>query len=285
MRIIPVLTAAGLAGALLTGCGDGDRSEGGQLRVAAGLAPLAEVAERVGGDRVEVENVTPAGAEPHDLELSPDQVADLDDAEVILVLGRGFQPAVEEVADGSDGVVVEVLDQLGVEGEDPHVWLDPVLMRGIVDATAAGLTEADPEGADVYEANASAFRQELDDLDERYGETLATCERRLLVTAHDAFGRLAARYDLEHEGIAGVAPETEPDPRRLAELADLVEDEGVTTVFTEELVSPRVAQSLAREAGVKTDVLDPIESLGEDASYLSAMEDNLAAIAAALGCG
>ena len=272
-------------GAALAGCGGDESGSGGRLEVVAAFAPLADVAGRVGGDRVDVRNVTPAGAEPHDLELSTDQVADLEDAAVILVLGRSFQPAVEDVAARADGVVVEVLDELAIEGDDPHVWLDPVLMGKVVDATAAALAEADPDGADVYEGNAEALHDDLDALHERYEETLARCERRLLVTAHDAFGRLAERYGLDHEGIAGVAPESEPDPRRLAELADLVEDEGVTTVFTEELVSPRVAESLAREAGVTTVVLDPIESLDDGATYLSAMEGNLTALAEGLGCG
>jgi zinc transport system substrate-binding protein len=290
--MIPALVV--VAAMLAAACG-GDDDEvdaagtADRISVVASIYPLADAAERVGGERVEVVNVTPAGAEPHDIELSPRQVEDIEDADVVLALGGGFQPAVEDVAGRADGVVVDVLERLDVEGDDPHVWLDPVLMADIVEEVAAALTEADPDGSDAYERNADALAEELAELDEEYEARLGTCDRDLLVTAHEAFGRLTDRYGLRQEGIAGVSPDAEPDPRRLAELADLVEDEGVTTVFTEELLSPRVAESLAREAGVKTAVLDPLESLSDDdadagATYVTVMEDNLATIADALGC-
>jgi len=290
MRIIPALV---LAAMLASGCGDdagGGDADSAAIKVIASFYPLAEIAQEVGGERVAVANVTPPGAEAHDVELSPDQVADVEDADVVLVLGDGFQPSVEQAADRSDGVVVALLDRIGVEGDDPHVWLDPVLMQEVVAEVEGALADADPAGAPQYEERADAYADELAALHGRYQETLAGCQRDLLVTAHEAFGRLAERYGLRQEGIAGVSPDAEPDPRRLAELADLVEEEGVTTVFTEELVSPRVAQSLARETGVETAVLDPIESLDDDAveaggSYVSVMDDNLATIAEALGCG
>lgn len=280
---------------LVAGCGGDDSpsrtdEDGATLSVVASFYPLAEAARQVGGDRVDVVDVTPPGAEAHDVELSPRQVEDIQDAEVVLVLGGGFQPAVEEVAGRADGEVLQVLDAVDADGDDPHVWLDPVLMEEMVDAVAATLARADPAGAASYEAGAAAYGEELRSLHERYVATLTTCDRRLLVTAHEAFGRLAARYGLRQEGVAGVNPDAEPDPRRLAALADLVEAEGVTTVFTEELVSARVAEALAREAGVTTAVLNPLESLSADsveagASYLTVMDDNLAAIAQALGCG
>ena len=281
--------AGSLAIAALAGCGgdDGPTGQAGsdRLSVVAGLAPFAEIAELIGGERVAVESITPAGAEPHDVELSPDQVADLEDAAVVVVVGGGFQPAVEDVADRTGGEVVSVLDQLEVEGDDPHVWLDPVLMQEVVDAVTAALEAADPDGAEEYRRNGAALAGELDALDRRYTDRLASCERRLLVTAHDAFGRLAERYDLDHEGIAGVSPDSEPDPRRLSELTDLVRDEGVTTVFTEELLPPEVAEALAREADVGTAVLDPIESLADGATYIGVMDANLDAITEGLGCG
>ncbi|HZQ28854.1 MAG TPA: zinc ABC transporter substrate-binding protein, partial [Acidimicrobiales bacterium] len=241
----------------------------------------------------------------HDLELKASQVADVQDAAVVLVLGKGFQPAVEKAAAGRKGTV-ELLNKLPIEqgGKvddaapigssgtlDPHVWLDPELMAGIVEQVTQALVAADPNPAHhaEYQANAAAFQAQLVDLDARYRSGLSTCARHEIVTSHEAFGRLAARYGLTQHGILGLSPDAEPDPGRLAQLTDYVRAHGVTTVFTETLVSPKVAQTLAREAGVKTDVLNPLEGLAKDEiakgeNYVSVMDRNLAKLRAALGC-
>lgn len=276
----------------LAGCADDGLSGGaGGDSVVASFYPLAFVAEQVGGDQVEVTDLTPAGAEPHDLELTPDQVDEILDAAVAIVMGNGFQPAVEDTAADRDGATVTVLDELtgGVDA-DPHVWLDPVLMRETVAAVTDGLVEADPDHAAGYERRARALERRLDELDAEFEAGLADCERDTIVTAHAAFGHLADRYGLEQLAIAGVAPDEEPSPARIAELADLVEDEGVTTIFTETLVSPDVAETLAREAGgLETAVLNPLEGLTDDEvaagdDYFTVMRDNLAELRVALGC-
>jgi zinc transport system substrate-binding protein len=286
---------------LAAACGDdaGARGPGegaGQLEVVAGLYPLAEVARQVGGDRVEVIDATPPGAEPHDLELTTDQVDAVLDADVVILIGGGFQPALEEVAGERDGGTVDVLAGLDPAGvgdvrpeRDPHVWLDPVQMKEIVGRVVDALAASDPDGAKAHRARGEAFRQQLDDLDAELAAGLASCRQRRIVTAHEAFGWLAARYGLEQRAIAGLSPDEEPDARHLAELVDLVEQEGITTIFAEALVSPAVAEALAREAGVGTAVLNPLEGLsdaeldaGED--YLSVMRQNLATLTAALDC-
>ena len=262
-----------------------------RVEVVAAFYPLAWAAEQVGGRRVAVVDLTPAGTEPHDLELTTDQRDRIEDADVVLVLGDGFQPSVEDAAEARDRGTVELLPRLRVDGDDPHVWLDPMRMQQIVDETAAALTAADPAGAAAYARNAAATSAELVALDTRYREGLADCARNLLVTAHEAFGYLASAYGLRQVGVAGLAPDAEPDPKRLGELADLAERRGVTTVFAEELVSPRIARTLAREAGgLRVAVLNPLEGLtaaerrrGDD--YLSVMDTNLARIRTGLGCG
>jgi zinc transport system substrate-binding protein len=301
MRIRTILIA--IVAAVASGCSpsSGPTSAAG-ISVVANFYPVYEAAREVGGDRVQARNLTPAGAEPHDLELSPKQVDEILDATVVLYMGLGFQPAVEDIAKSrQDGVTVDVLAALSsqlrrlqgeenVEGEtDPHVWLDPLLMAGVVDEVRDALTRAEPAGASVYARNAKHYRSEIEGLDERFREGLHDCARRVIVTSHAAFGYLAARYGLVQEPIAGISPEAEPDPRRLAELADLVRREGVTTIFTEELVSPRVAETLAREAGVRTAVLNPLEGLtseemGRGENYVSVMRENLDTLSAALGC-
>jgi zinc transport system substrate-binding protein len=259
--------------------------------VVAAFYPVAAAAERAGGDCVSVRNLTPPGAEPHDLEPSPAEVDAIQDADVVLLMGRDFQPGLEEVADARDGTTIELLDELGAPAaDDPHVWLDPVLYGRLVDAIARVLAEADPDCRDRIERNATRFQSEIDDVGRAYAEALRTCERRTIVTAHAAFGHLARRYDLRQESVAGLAPDEEPNAARLADLADVVRERGITTIFTEELVSPRVADALAREAGgVRTATLNPLEGLtpdqldaGED--WASVMHGNLRTLRRALDC-
>jgi zinc transport system substrate-binding protein len=289
---VVALVAAGTAMTAVAGCSSDDGGGGG-VDVVAGFYPVAWAAERVGGDAVTVTDLTPAGVEPHDLELTPDQADDVLDADIVVVIGDGFQPAVEDAADSRDGTTVELLEVLPADAlteDDPHVWLDPVLMSEVVGEVEAALVDADPDSEDEFRRNADAVRDELDAVDAQYRDGLASCERDLVVTAHDAFGYLTDRYGLREEGVAGIAPDAEPDAQRLGELADLAREEGVTTIFTEELVSPEIAETVAREAGgLQTDVLSPLESLSPDerdagADYVSVMEANLTKLQAALGC-
>ncbi len=264
----------------------GAASAHSRTRVVASFFPIAWAAQQVGGNRVAVTNLTPAGAEPHDLELTPDQIDEVLDAKVVFELGRGFQPAVEDAAGQRDGATVELLPR---GTSDPHVWLDPIRMASIVRTVQHELTKADPKGRPLYARNATRVLRELDALDTRYRDGLAHCERNVIVTAHEAFGHLAKRYGLRQEGVAGLSPDAEPDAQRIGQLTDLVKRLGVTTVFTEELVSPRIARTLAREAGVRTETLNPLEGLtdrelqrGDD--YVKVMDANLTKLQAALGC-
>jgi zinc transport system substrate-binding protein len=291
LRVTLILLATTVTAAGLPACDPGPGPEDdGRLRVAASFYPAFELATRVGGDHVEVRNLTPPGAEPHDLELTTDQVDAVLDAGLVVSLGGGFQPALEDALAGRDGPTLDLLTAvLGEDAEggdvDPHLWLDPSLMSIAAAEVAEALGRVDGEHAADYRARARTFQDELGALDSEMRLGLRGCDRDLIVTAHDAFGRLALRYGLRVEAIAGISPEAEPDPARLEELVRLVEREHVTTIFTETLVSPEVAETLAREAGVRTRVLDPIEGVteaGED--YLSLMRGNLAELREALGC-
>jgi zinc transport system substrate-binding protein len=295
------LVGASLA-SLLSGCSrSGSAAEVDRVSVVASFYPLAEAASKVGGDLVSVQNLTPPGVEPHDLELAPDDIEAIANADVIVYLGGGFQPAVEDaLAEAEHAVKVDALNAVALnaapasEAEegltvDPHVWLDPARFEEIVRAVADGLAKADPANEATYAANAQAYVAQIAALDQEFRAGLSDCERTTIVTSHEAFGYLADAYGLTQVGILGLSPEAEPDPRRLAELRDLVEREGVTTIFAEELVSPKVAETLANEAGVQVAVLNPIESLtdaqeqaGED--YLSLMRENLDTLRKALDC-
>jgi zinc transport system substrate-binding protein len=306
MWIKPSALLGAVASMLLLAACSGDDGSDDRPRVIASFYPFAFVAEQVGGDHVEVDNLTPPGAEPHDLELTPQQVADLTEANLV-IYEDGFQPAVDdgiEQAGLADEAVLDVADVVALEaagehageeaeehdheGElDPHVWLDPTLMQQIANATADRLIEIDPSHRSAYERDRDRLVSQLEQLDTAYEQGLADCERRTIVTSHDAFGYLARRYDLEQIPIAGIDPHAEPAPSDQAEIADLVREDGITTVFTETLVSDDVAQSIADETGVTVATLDPIEGLDDDTSdetYLDLMRDNLEVLREANGC-
>jgi zinc transport system substrate-binding protein len=284
--ITRIVLIAALCAAAVTGCGKNGGSEASSdsTRVVAGFYPLAFAAEEVGGQSVEVTNLTPAGAEPHDLELTPRELEEILRADLVLYLGAGFQPAVEEAVEGAEVAAIDALKELdledGEEAVDPHVWLDPVRFAEVVERIGTALGR---------EVNARELASRLRALDEKLREGLGDCERRELVTAHDAFGYFADRYRLEVIPITGIAPEAEPSPQDLEAIASLVRDRGVTTVFTETLLSPELGKTVAREAGATTAVLNPLEGLTEEEvargeDYFSVMEANLGELREGLGC-
>lgn len=288
----------------------GDDADGTQ--VAAAFYPLAFVAERVAGDLAEVDNLTTPGTEPHDLELTIRETAVIAQADLV-IHEQGLQPAVDEaVEQNAAGDVLDAAAVVGLQpfadssdhdehadeahheddghdhdGElDPHFWQDPLRMADLADAVADRLADLDPAHADDFAANAATLRADLVDLDAAYTDGLADCERRTIVVSHDAFGYLT-RYGLEVAPVAGLSPDAEPSPATLGELQHLIEDDGITTVFSERLASPRLTRSLADDAGVTTAVLDSIEGLTDETSdddYLTLMRANLDALRKANAC-
>lgn len=303
LLVRPLAAVALAAPLVLAGCGQGDPESGQGPRVVASFYPLAWVAEQVAGDDREVTNLTQPGGEPHDLELGIAQTAELDRADLVVLLD-GFQPAVDEavrniadaeVLDAAEVVELLPLDEHQHAGEeaghggddvDPHFWLDPLLMADLGEAVATQLAALDPAGAEKFAAHAAALRRTLERLDAAYRDGLSQCRRDTVVVSHDAFGYLG-RYGLRFEAIAGLSPDAEPTPADLARLQQLIRTEGVTTVFSERLASPAMAQALARDMGVGTAILDPIEGPDDDAGggdYVALMEENLAALQEAGAC-
>jgi len=281
-RIVLLCVAAGAA-LVLAGCGGSGSSDQGKTVVAA-FYPLAFAAEQVAGRGVEVVDLTRAGEEPHDIELSPRDIARIHEAKLVVYAGHGFQPAVEDAVRDRSGPSLDVLDHVRLHGTgddvDPHVWLDPARYAQVTRAIAGAL------GAP---ARAEPFVRRLAALDRGLARGLGRCERRTIVTSHAAFGYLAERYGLRQVALVGLAPEAEPSPATVARLADTVRATGASTVFTEPLVAPALAETVAREAGAVTATLDPLEALTpseEDAgaNYFGVMRKNLAALRKALGC-
>jgi zinc transport system substrate-binding protein len=278
-RTSAAIVVAALA---LTGCAAKPaKTTGGRLRVEAAFYPVAFLVDRIGGDLVAVDDLTPAGAEPHDLELRASQVGAVRSADITVYL-KGFQSALDQAVEGAKTLDLTVAVPL--ENHDPHVWLDPVRMATMAGEVARRLAELSPAHASEIEARGRALRDELGALDGEYRRALARCDRQEVVTSHEAFGYLARRYGLTQVGIAGLSPDEEPTAKRLAEVARIVRDKHVTTVFFETLVSPKLARTVARETGAKAAVLDPIEGVEKGHDYLSVMRSNLAALVAALGC-
>ena len=300
-------SALGVTAALLLAACGGSSSTGSTgtaasdraVSVVAAFYPLEYAARAVGGDAVDVVSLTPPGVEPHDLELSAQQVAQIAEADLVLYV-PGFQPAVDEAvqqqaADRAVDVTAGLTLLAGEEhaddthdhgAGDPHVWLDPANMAVIGTAISDRLAGLSPTAADAIGTRASDFATRMTDLDAEFTAGLADCAVRDLVVSHEAFGYLADAYGFTQVGISGLSPEAEPSPARLKEVADLVSANGVSTIYYETLVDPKVAQTVADETGAATAVLDPLEGLAPDASgdYLSVMRTNLATLQAGQSC-
>ena len=320
-RLLALVTAPAVLA--LSACGTTDAgSPDASLAVTAAFYPLQWATEQVGGDLVEVRGLTKPGAEPHDLELTPKAVAELAASDVVVYLA-GFQPAVDDAVrtqapntgydvssaadlalaatdDGHDHAnesadehaehaehADETDDHAAAEGVDPHFWLDPVRLAAVVTAVGERFAEADPEHAEEYRTNAEATVADLDALDADYRAGLADCRSAELVTAHTAFGYLAQRYGLTQEGITGISPDAEPDAATLRDLVERVREDDVSTIYSETLVSPALAETVARETGARVAVLDPLEGLTDASAgsdYLEVMRSNLTVLEQGQGC-
>ncbi|WP_314804437.1 metal ABC transporter substrate-binding protein [Actinomyces bouchesdurhonensis] len=313
-------TALALSACSSTAPSSTSGAKDGTLTVMASFYPLQYLAEQIGGEHVTVTSLTPAGAEPHDLELSPKTVDALSSADAVIYLA-GFQSAVDEaIEQQAPKTVIDVspavqLVEAGVDANhpseeededtdeaqsseadghedhhhdmsaDPHFWLDPVRMASAATLVGDKLAEANPANAEMYKTNAKALKDELTSLGNDLVSKTSTCQIKTFVTAHTAFGYLADRTGLTQVGISGLDPDSSPSPARLAEISQIAKDQGVTTIFTEALIDPKIAQTLADDLGITTAVLDPIESQTDPSKdYSGVMNDNIDALTKALNC-
>ena len=313
MILMKRLAAGVSAGALALGLGacsavseDSSSTDGGGdgLTVATSFYPLAWMVEQVGGDDVTVTSMTPSNVEPHDYELSPADIAKMNEADVVVYV-EGFQPSMDDAVDSLTGPEVlelsgavgllpldeEVADAHGDDDEgsnhgdlDPHFWLDPIRMRETSEYIEEALSAADADHKATFEQNQDAVYTKLSDLDSSYKSGLATCERQTVVTTHAAFGYLTSRYGLTQVAISGIDPEAEPSPADLAAIKKTIKQTGTTTVFAEELASPKTAEAVAEETGADLQVLNPLESQPAEGDYISGMDSNLSTLRTALSC-
>jgi zinc transport system substrate-binding protein len=297
MRRWVVLVTLLVLAASLTSCRP---TSSGEHTVVTSFYPLFFIADRVAGRYNDIVDLTPPGVEPHEYELTVRQVAQIDLARVGFFEG-GVAPSVDQaMSNDSPDHVLDVTDVVrlqapvtgsGVEStaddRDPHFWQDPALMAEATRAFARTMADADPDHAAYYLRQGRRLVGDLGRLDRAYATTLASCATRTVVVSHDAFEYLARRYHLDVVPIAGLEPDAEPSLQRLHDLAGVIRDAHVTTIFFETLASPDLAKSLASDTGATTGVLDPIEGLTSadpDATYLTLMRQNLAALAKAGDC-
>ncbi|MFG2980038.1 metal ABC transporter substrate-binding protein [Streptomyces sp. NPDC048258] len=319
-RLIPATALAGavaLGATALTACSGASASgsQDGKLDVMASFYPMQFLAEQIGKDHVKVGTLTKPGVEPHDLEITPKQTAQLGEADVILYL-KTLQPAVDKAVAQSGGKNIVDAGTLttmeahgasghdhghegeaageeghdhaheGAAGADPHIWLDPAKYAEVAKGVGAALEKADPDHAADYKKNTDELVGKLTGLDTEFKDGLKNTATKTFITTHSAFGYLAERYGLDQEGIAGLDPESEPSPARIKEIHEIAKKENATTVFFETLASDKTAKTLAADTGLKTDVLDPLEGItdkSQGADYFAVMRSNLKNLQKALG--
>lgn len=303
------------ASAFVTGCkkkGFGEDAQG-KVKVVATIYPMYDFVKRVGGEHVAVNMMVPAGTEPHAWEPSTKDMLMLEEAELFVYNGAGMETWAEDilksvqnkdltVLEASSGVELIRLEEHDDEDEheneheheghhhgefDPHVWLSPKNAQTEMKNIAAALKKIDPDHAADYDANFAAARKECETLDQEYAAALKEAAGRHIVVAHEAYGYLCREYGLEQIGIEGVSADSEPDAARMREIIDLVKEYDVKCIFFEELVNPKVAETIASETGCTTQALSPLDGLSQDdinagRDYFSVMRDNLKAIKGAL---
>lgn len=286
-----------------------DISSTTKLQVSASFYPLAFLSERIGGDAAVVTQVIPSGAEPHDYEPSPQELTAVYESKILVMNGQGLDPWADQsrgqlekngvtvisATEGAELIAATEEEHHEEEGHheegefDPHVWLDPVQMKSIAERIRDAFIAADPANEEKYRANADALVSDLTKLDEHFRTQLVSCTQNKVIVSHNAFGYMAKRYDFETVALAGISPDEEPSPKKIAEIIETVKREKLPVVFFETLVSPKLAESVANGAGATTLVLNPIEGLTpEDVAsgktYLTVMRTNADNLATALEC-
>ena len=307
-----VFLTAAVSAALLSGCGQKKEADNSaKLSVMASFYPMYDFAVKIGGDKVDVTNMVPAGTEPHDWEPATKDITNLEKANVFVYSGAGMEHWAEAVlkslknknltvAEASSGITLmkgheheegesqEAESEEHEHGEfDPHVWLSPVNAKKEMENIKDAFVKADPENEAYYQANYETYTGKFDELDKKYKDTLSPLPNKAVVVAHEAFGYLCDAYGLTQIGIEGLSPDSEPDPARMAEVIDFVKENKVKIIFFEDLVSPKVAETIAKETGAKTEVLNPLEGLTDEQlkngdDYFSVMEKNLTVLKEAL---
>lgn len=281
-----------------------------KISVYTSFYAMYDFAKKIGGEKINLTNLVPAGTEPHDWEPTPKDIANLSKANVLIYNGAGMEGWMDKVLSALNNkklVVVEASKEIkliknehedGAEAEnedsgheemeyDPHVWLNPAYAKKQMEVIKDALVSADPGNKEYYEQNFAEHAKKIDDLDQEFKDAVSKFSKKEIIVAHEAFGYLCEAYGLKQVAIEGIAADAEPSPARMGEIVKFAKENNVKYIFFEELVSPKVAETIAREVGAKTEVLNPIEGLEEEdikagKEYISVMKENLEALKKAL---
>src|SRR5258708_1133974 len=271
-----------------------------KLQVTGSFSPMYYFSSVISGDKATVQNITPAGAEPHDYEPSTRDIATIENSKLLVLNGGSIEAWGNKIKDNlqgtgtiiviaGEGLTTRMIIEAGKTVTDPHVWLDPILAKQEVARIKQGFDKADPTNSAYYDNNAKSLDTKLDQLDALYKQGLQNCQQKDIVTSHAAFGYLAARYGLNQVAISGLSPDAEPSNQQLAQVTNFAKQHHVKYIFFESLVSPKLSDTIANEVGAKTLVLDPIEGLSNDdiragKNYFTVMQQNLKNLQLALAC-
>lgn len=263
-----------------------------KVNVVASFYPIFEFVKQVGGDRVELSSLIPVGVEPHDFELTIQQIQNAETADMLVYNGAGFEGQwikkinANFLVDTSQGIKLRNIDRQ----VDPHIWLDPILIKQQVEKIRDGLVKIDPSSAAIYNENARRFMSELDTLDTTIRRELSNCEKKDFIAFHNAFSYFADRYGLTQHSIQGISPEGEILPQRIQQIINLARDMGLDTIYSEDLADPRLANVIAQEIhNGKVLVLSPIEGIDKEEQnagmgYVEKMNENIENLRLGLKC-
>ncbi|MGI6144740.1 MAG: zinc ABC transporter solute-binding protein [Clostridia bacterium] len=251
------------------------------------IYPLYDFTKKIGGDKITIINITPAGAEPHSFEPTSKLLADISKADLFLYNGAGMEPYLDNLLttlQGSSPLMINANQGVTLikenEMPDPHTWLSPSCALTIGENILQALIQIDPENTAFYEKNFQSFQDKITELIQDYKNTLAQCEKRKIIVTHQAFNYLCHEYNLEQIPIMGLNAEAEPSSMKLKEICQLIHNEKIKYLFTEALFSPKVAETIAAETGATVLQLHPLGSLSEKEiqegkDYFKLMRENL----------
>ena len=269
---------------LLMGCVQRQETEDKRVTVCTSFYAIYDFTKAVGGDKINIVNMVPTGTEPHDWEPSSHDMLKLSDAGILFYNGMGMEGWIDKVESslGENKVeFVELAEGIGDESKsDPHVWLNPKNVMDMTDKISDKLIQADPDNEEYYKKNAQDFKNQLNELDLAYRQALEPYAGRSIVVSHEAYSYLCDEYGIVQKAVEGVIPESEPSPEQMKNIIDYINENNIRYIFFEELLSPKVVQTIADETGAQLLELNPFEGLsqedidnGED--YISVMYDNL----------
>ena len=263
-----------------------------KIRVVASFYPLYFFAGQIGGDKAEVINVTPFGAEPHAYEPTSMDMAEIENSRILIINGN-FEPWIDKIKTnlaGKNIIIITAGEGLFSQKiPDPHVWLSPILAKREAEIILAGFIKSDSANREYYQKNANRLLISLEDLNKKYQQGLEFCQKKNIITSHTAFYYMAEEYGLTQTAIAGLSPDSEPSPKQIAEIADFAKKNTIDYIFFERLISPKLAETIADEIGAKTLLLDPLEGISQSEmsrgeNYFTKMETNLTNLKLALQC-